>query len=113
MKTLETKQEIAIAINMHEMPVVRIDLADADEYGIKSQKVLIDNGKFRRLNPTDPDMPYLVRAEIRAFVDEKKLAMRRRSCASSACALFSEARQPTASHLFVAPGFVGSTTACV
>lgn len=29
MKTLETKQEIAIAINMHEMPVVRIDLADA------------------------------------------------------------------------------------
>lgn len=30
MKTLETKQEIAIAINMHEMPVVRIDLADAD-----------------------------------------------------------------------------------
>lgn len=26
MKTLETKQEIAIAINMHEMPVVRIDL---------------------------------------------------------------------------------------
>ena len=38
MKTLETKQEIAIAINMHEMPVVRIDLADADEYGIKSQK---------------------------------------------------------------------------
>lgn len=69
MKMLETKQEIAIAINMHEMPVVRIDLADADEYGIKSQKVLIDNGKFRRLNPTDPDMPYLVRAEIRAFVD--------------------------------------------
>ena len=74
MKTLETKQEIAIAINMHEMPVVRIDLADADEYGIKSQKVLIDNGKFRRLNPTDPDMPYLVRAEIRAFIDEKKFA---------------------------------------
>lgn len=64
MKMLETKQEIAIAINMHEMPVVRIDLADADEYGIKSQKVLIDNGKFRRLNPTDPDMPYLVLAIV-------------------------------------------------
>ena len=43
MKMLNTKQEIAVAINMHEMPVVRIDLADADEYGIKSQKVLIDN----------------------------------------------------------------------
>lgn len=31
MKMLETKQEIAIAINMHEMPVVRIDLAEAVE----------------------------------------------------------------------------------
>ena len=30
MKMLKTKQEIAVAINMHEMPVVRIDLADAD-----------------------------------------------------------------------------------
>lgn len=83
MKTLETKQEIAIAINMHEMPVVRIDLADADEYGIKSQKVLIDNGKFRRLNPTDPDMPYLVRAEIRAFVDEKKFTFASYGCCLS------------------------------
>lgn len=83
MKTLETKQEIAIAINMHEMPVVRIDLADADEYGIKSQKVLIDNGKFRRLNPTDPDMPYLVRAEIRAFIDEKKFTFASYGCCLS------------------------------
>lgn len=83
MKTLETKQEIAIAINMHEMPVVRIDLADADEYGIKSQKVLIDNGKLRRLNPTDPDMPYLVRAEIRAFIDEKKFTFASHGCCLS------------------------------
>lgn len=83
MKMLETKQEIAIAINMHQMPVVRIDLADADEYGIKSQKVLIDNGKFRRLNPTDPDMPYLVRAEIRAFVDEKKFTFASYGCCLS------------------------------
>lgn len=56
MKMLNTPQEIAVAINMHEMPVVRIDFADADEYGIKSQKVLIDNGKFKRLKPTDPDI---------------------------------------------------------
>ena len=83
MKMLKTKQEIAVAINMHEMPVVRIDLADADEYGIKSQKVLIDNGKFRRLNPTDPDMPYLVRAEIRAFVDEKKFTFASYGCCLS------------------------------
>ena len=83
MKMLKTKQEIAVAINMHEMPVVRIDLADADEYGIKSQKVLIDNGKFRRLNPTDPDMPYLVRAEIRAFVDERKFTFASYGCCLS------------------------------
>lgn len=83
MKMLNTPQEIAVAINMHEMPVVRIDLADADEYGIKSQKVLIDNGKFRRLNPTDPDMPYLVRAEIRAFVDEKKFMFASYGCCLS------------------------------
>lgn len=83
MKMLKTKQEIAVAINMHQMPVVRIDLADADEYGIKSQKVLIDNGKFRRLNPTDPDMPYLVRAEIRAFVDEKKFTFASYGCCLS------------------------------
>lgn len=80
MKMLKTKQEIAVAINMHEMPVVRIDLADADEYGIKSQKVLIDNGKLRRLNPIDPDMPYLVRAEIRAFVDERKFTFASYGC---------------------------------
>lgn len=83
MKMFNTPQEIAVAINMHQMPVVRIDLADADEYGIKSQKVLIDNGKFRRLNPTDPDMPYLVRAEIRAFVDEKKFTFASYGCCLS------------------------------
>lgn len=83
MKMLNTPQEIAVAINMHEMPVVRIDLADADEYGIKSQKVLIDNGKFKRLKPTDPDMPYLVRAEIRAFVDEKKFTFTSYGCCLS------------------------------
>ena len=70
MKMLKTKQEIAVAINMHEMPVVRIDLADADE-------------KFRRLNPTDPDMPYLVRAEIRAFVDERKFTFASYGCCLS------------------------------
>ena len=83
MKMLKTPQEIAVAINMHKMPVVRIDLADADEYGIKSQKVLIDNGKFRRLKPTDPDMPDLLPAEIRAYVDEKKFTFTSRGCCLS------------------------------
>lgn len=83
MRMLNTPQEIAVAINMHQMPVVRLDLADADEYGIKSQKVLIDNGKFKRLKPTDPDMPYLVRAEIRAFVDKKKFTLASHGCCLS------------------------------
>lgn len=66
MKMLNTKQEIASTINSHTLPVVRLDLADADAYGIKSQKVLIDNGTFR------DGFPYLVHAEIRAYRDERK-----------------------------------------
>lgn len=48
MKMLETKQEIAIAINMHEMPVVRIDLADADEKAaVEAEKKLDASQKGR------------------------------------------------------------------
>ena len=35
------------------------------------------------MNPTDPDMPYLVRAEIRAFVDEKKFTFASYGCCLS------------------------------
>ena len=66
MKILNTNQEIATAINSHKTTVVRIDLADADDYGLVSQPVLIDNGTFR------DGFPYLIRSEVRAFTDERK-----------------------------------------
>lgn len=67
MKTLETKQEIAIAINMHEMPVVRIDLADADEYGIKSQKALLaqERRRIAKYNQKTADALRVVELEAR------------------------------------------------
>lgn len=66
MKYIGTRTEIAKEINIKRTTTVRIDLADADCYGLKSQKVLIDNGTFR------DGTPYLIRAEIRAFCDEQK-----------------------------------------
>lgn len=60
------RTEIAKAINGHKMPVIAIDLADADEYGLKSQKVLIDNGTY------SDGFPYYIRSELRAYSDERK-----------------------------------------
>lgn len=75
MKMLNTKQEIATAINSHKTTVVRIDLADADDYGLKSQPILIDNGTFR------DGFPYLIRSKIRAFTDERKFTF----CSGCTC----------------------------
>lgn len=66
MKLLENKKEIAMEINIKRTTVVRIDLAESDEYGLKSQKILIDNGYYNN------DAPYLIKAEIRAYKDEMK-----------------------------------------
>ena len=66
MRTLTERTEIAKAINGHKMPVITIDLADADEYGLKSQKVLIDNGTF------SDGFPYYIHSELRAYRDERK-----------------------------------------
>ena len=66
MKHLTTRTEIANEINIKRTPTVVIDLADSDDYGLKSKKVLIDNGKFR------DGSPYLIRAEVRAYCDERK-----------------------------------------
>ena len=70
MKTLKDRREIANEINVKRTTAVRIDLADADEYGLKSQKVLIDNGTFNNGHP------YLVRSEIRAYCDEMKFTFK-------------------------------------
>lgn len=64
MRLLTDRKEIAKEINIKRTPTVRIDLAEADDYGLRSQKVLIDNGTFR------DGTPYLIHAEIRAYGDE-------------------------------------------
>lgn len=66
MRTIKERTEIATTINFHKMPCIKIDLANADEYGLVSEKVLIDNGKFRDGNP------YYIHSEIRAYSDESK-----------------------------------------
>lgn len=67
MKKLTERTEIAKAINFNQYPVIKIDLADKDEYGIKGVKVRIDNGTFKS------GEPYFIRATIRAYNDEKVL----------------------------------------
>ena len=62
MRRLTERTEIAKAINFNEYPVVKIDLADVDDYGVKGTKVRIDIGKAYHLN-----------AVIRAYSDEKVL----------------------------------------
>lgn len=66
MKLITERSEIAQAINYHKMPVITIDIAEADEYGLKSCHVLIDAGKF------DDGNPHYVEAEVRAFSDESE-----------------------------------------
>lgn len=67
MKRLTERTEIARAINFKQYPIITIDLADRDEYGIKGCKVCIDNGTFRT------GEPYYVDATCRVYSDEKKL----------------------------------------
>lgn len=64
MKTLETRTEIARAINFKQYPTIRIDLSKTDDYGIVGALVEIDNGRF------SSGEPYYVRATIRAYNDE-------------------------------------------
>lgn len=70
MKFLETRTEIAKAINFKQYPTIRIDVSETDDYGIVGTHVLIDNGTFRT------GEPYYVRATIRAFRDEGCLAFK-------------------------------------
>lgn len=66
MRLLKERTEIAKAINGHKMPVITIDLADSDEFGLVSKKVLIDNGTF------NDGFPYYIKSEVRAYSDESK-----------------------------------------
>ena len=51
MKFLETRTEIAKAINFKQYPTIRIDVSKTDDYGIVGTHVLIDNGTFRTGEP--------------------------------------------------------------
>lgn len=66
MRILKDREEIAKEVNIKRTTTVRIDLADSDEYGIKSQIINIDNGTFK------DGTPCLLKAEIRAYADEMK-----------------------------------------
>lgn len=67
MRIISERTEIATAINGHKMPVIVIDLADSDDYGLKSKPVLIDNGKFK-----GEDFPYYIKAHVRAYKGDSK-----------------------------------------
>lgn len=67
MKLLKDKHEMAMAMNFGKYPVLKIDLADSDDYGLKGCKVRIDAGTFK------DGEPYIIRATIRAYRDECKL----------------------------------------
>lgn len=66
MKFITERTEIAQTINFHKMPVVKMDLANKTEYGIRSEKVLIDNGTFRDGNP------YYIKSDLRVYEDSAK-----------------------------------------
>jgi hypothetical protein len=69
MKMLKDRLELATAINFGKYPVLRIDLADSDEYGLKGCKVRIYAGTFRT------GEPHFIEAELRVFRDEKRLVL--------------------------------------
>lgn len=62
MKRLTERTQIAKAINFGKYPVIKIDLADKDEYGVKGTKVNIDFGG-----------EYFIHATIRSYNDENYL----------------------------------------
>lgn len=67
MKLLTERKELAQAINFGRYPVLYIDLADTDDYGLKGCRVRIDAGTFRTGDP------YIIDATLRVYNDEKKL----------------------------------------
>lgn len=69
MKMLKTREEIAMALNFRKYPVLKIDLADSDDYGLKGCKVRINAGTMSN------GLPRTIHAELRVFKDEKKLTL--------------------------------------
>lgn len=56
-----------MAMNFGKYPVLKIDLADSNDYSLRGCKVRIDAGTFR------DGEPFIINAEIRAYSDSCKL----------------------------------------
>lgn len=78
MKRLTGRQEIAAAMNFGKYPVLKIDLKDADEYGLKGSICRIDMGEFR------DGSKWYERAELRVYRDEKKITFSAFGCCLAA-----------------------------
>lgn len=74
MKFITDRKELAKAMNFGLYPVLKIDLADTDDYGLKGCRVRIDGGTFTS------GSPHIIDARIRAYSDEKELTT---SCSGS------------------------------
>ena len=68
MTLLKDRYELARAINFGRYPVLKIDLADTDSYGLKGCRVRIDAGKFK-----NTDDNFYIDATLRVYCDEKRL----------------------------------------
>lgn len=68
MKVLAERPEIARAMNFGKYPVLEIDIAKCDEYGLVGSKCRIDMGYFN-----DGEKWY-ERATLRVFRDENKIS---------------------------------------
>jgi hypothetical protein len=68
MKYAYTREDIARALNFGTYPVLTIDLADCDEYGLVGSPCRIDFGSF-----SDGEKWYET-AELRVYRDERKLS---------------------------------------
>ena len=75
MKLITERKELAKAINFGRYPVLKIDLADTDDYGLKGCRVRIDAGTFRSGDP------HIIKARLRVYRDENKLT----TSSSGAC----------------------------
>ena len=69
MKLVTNRNKLSKIINYHLMPVVEVDLADTNEYGLVSKPVLV-RSKFK------DGTPNFIECYINAFRDEKKFVFR-------------------------------------
>lgn len=77
MKLLKDRHELAMAMNFGKYPVLKIDLADSDDYGLKGCRIRIDMGTF------SDGSPFIEGATLRAYRDTKTLTVSSDPCCLS------------------------------